>query len=165
MKSCFFIGHRDASEALYPLIVREVERHIVEYGVSEFIVGQYGRFDGMAARAVREMKGRFPGIRLVLLQAYLKNKALPEGYDASVYPEGLEYVPKRFAILRANRAMVDRCDYLIACVSRNYGGAWQCLEYAKRKRKRIVNLGATMRHGDRFRDSLLSESESRDLSP
>ena len=153
MKSCFFIGHRDSSEALYPLIVREVERHIVDYGVREFIVGQYGRFDGMAARAVRAMKGRFPGVRLVLLQAYLKNDALPGDYDASVYPEGLEYVPKRFAILRANRAMVDRCDFLIACVSRNFGGAWQCLEYAKRKGKCIVNLGMAMSHGDRFTDS------------
>lgn len=141
MKSCFFIGHRDAGEALYPLIVGEVERHIIEYGVNEFIVGQYGWFDRMAARAVQEMKERFPGVRLVLLLAYLKNEALPNGFDASVYPDGLEIVPKRFAILRANRAMVDRCDCLIACVSRNYGGAWQCLTHAQRKGMHIVNLG------------------------
>ena len=31
MKLCFFIGHRDAEEALYPLIVTEVEKHIAEY--------------------------------------------------------------------------------------------------------------------------------------
>lgn len=140
MKSCFFIGHRDSSEGLYPLIIREVERHIVEYDVREFIVGRYGLFDSMAARAVQEMKGRYPGVRLALLLAYLKNEALPKGFDESVYPEGMEYVPKRLAIIRANRAMVDRCDYVIACVSRNYGGAWQCLEYAKRKGKRIVVL-------------------------
>ena len=141
MKSCFFIGHCDASEELYHLIVGEVERHIVECGVNEFIVGQHGRFDRMAARAVQEMKERFPGVCLVLLLAYLKNEALPNGFDASIYPDELEYVPKRYAILRANRVMVERCDYLIACVSRNYGGAWQCLTHAQRKGKHIVNLG------------------------
>ena len=140
LKSCFFIGHRDTSEALYPLIVSEVEKHIIVYGVTEFIVGQYGQFDRMAARAVRGMKTQHQGVQLILLLAYLKNEALPDGFDASVYPDGLEFVPKRFAILRANRAMIDRCDCLIACVSRRYGGAWQCLTYAQQRGKMIVNL-------------------------
>ena len=141
MKLCFFIGHRDAEEALYPLIVTEVEKHIAEYGVTEFIVGQYGRFDRMAARAVQELKEKYPEIRLNLLLAYLKNESLPMGFDGAVYPEGLEFVPKRYAILRANMAMVDRCDCLIACVSRNIGGAWRCLRYARKRGKQTVNLG------------------------
>ena len=58
LKSCFFIVHRDTSEALYPLIASEVERHIIEYGVAEFISGQYGKFDSMAARAVKGMRKR-----------------------------------------------------------------------------------------------------------
>ena len=39
MKSCFFIGHREASEEIYPVLYAAVEQHIVEYGVTEFIVG------------------------------------------------------------------------------------------------------------------------------
>lgn len=140
MKSCFFIGHRDAGEAIFPLIEKEIERHIVEYGVEEFIVGQYGRFDGMAARAVKRIKEKVPGIKLILLQAYLKNKPLPEDFDGSVYPEGLELMPRQYAILRANRAMVDRCEYMIAYVHRSFGGAWSCLKYARKRNVRIVNL-------------------------
>ena len=41
-KSCFFIGHREASEEIYPVLYAAVEQHIVEYGVTEFIVGHYG---------------------------------------------------------------------------------------------------------------------------
>lgn len=148
MKSCFFVGHRDASETLYPLMVREVERHIIDYGVMEFIVGQYGRFDSMAARVVREVKKRYPGIRLILLLAYLNNKALPTGFEESIYPDGLEFVPKRYAILRANRSMVERCDYIIAFVSRNIGGASQCLTYAQKRGKPIVNLGKMESRGE-----------------
>ena len=36
-KICFFIGHHDAPETILPLIYEAVERHITEYGVSEFI--------------------------------------------------------------------------------------------------------------------------------
>ena len=49
MKSCFFIGHRNAPETLLPLLASAVERHITEYGVDDFVVGHYGRFDALAA--------------------------------------------------------------------------------------------------------------------
>ena len=56
MKSCFFIGHREASEDIFPKLMEAVENHIVDYGVTEFIVGNYGGFDRMAARAVISAK-------------------------------------------------------------------------------------------------------------
>lgn len=52
MKSCFFIGHREASEEILPALLQTIEQHITEYGVTEFIVGNYGGFDRMAAKAV-----------------------------------------------------------------------------------------------------------------
>ncbi len=140
MKTCFFIGHRDTSENIYPVLETEVERHIAEYGVDEFIVGRYGHFDQMAARAVKAVKTVHPNVRLILLMPYLNNVPLPEGFDGAIYPDGLEYVPKKYAIPRANQAMVDRCDYLIAHVKYPFGGAFQCLNYAKRKGIRIANI-------------------------
>ena len=47
-KSCFFIGHREASDELLPALQRAVEQHIEGYGVTEFIVGGYGGFDRLA---------------------------------------------------------------------------------------------------------------------
>ena len=64
MKSCFFIGHREASSEVLPVLTEAVEQHIVEYGVTEFIVGNYGGFDHMAAKAVIAAKERHPGITL-----------------------------------------------------------------------------------------------------
>ena len=54
-KSCFFIGHREASEEIYPALYAAVEQHIVEYGVKEFIIGHYGGFDRLAASAVKRL--------------------------------------------------------------------------------------------------------------
>lgn len=70
MKSCFFIGHREASEEIYPVLYAAVEQHIVEYGVTEFIVGHYGGFDRLAASAVKEAKRFYPEVKLILLLPY-----------------------------------------------------------------------------------------------
>lgn len=55
-KTCFFIEHRETPDNLLPLLEAEVERHITEYGVTDFVVGRYGRFDSMAARSVKVAK-------------------------------------------------------------------------------------------------------------
>ena len=69
---------------------------------------------------------------------------LPEEFDALFYPPDLETVPKRLAIIRANRYMVERSDFLIAYVRHPASNAKELLEYAgtgKRKGKiHITNL-------------------------
>ena len=116
-KRCFFIGHRDAPAELYPSILATVEEHIVQHGVTEFLVGQYGAFDRMAAKAVIQLKEKYPEVVLTLLLAYHpgeKKMELPEGFDGSLYPEGQETVPRRLAIVRANQYAVKHSGYLIA---------------------------------------------------
>ena len=66
-RSCFFIGHRDAKDSLLPALIVEVERHILEYDVTEFVVGRYGRFDGLAAQAVKQAKERRGLIQVTML--------------------------------------------------------------------------------------------------
>ncbi len=115
MKTCFFIGHRDAPESIYERLLSAVERHISEYGVTDFVVGRYGNFDHFAARAVIEAKRHHADVTLTLLMPYYRTDAepLPDGFDGSLFPDGLENVPKRAAILRANQYMIHHCDYLI----------------------------------------------------
>ena len=101
-KSCFFIGHRETSEEVYPELYAAVEQHIVEYGVTEFIVGHYGGFDRLAAKAVIEAKKTHPGVVLTLLLPYHPAErpvAPPEGFDGTYYPPGMERVPRRVAIV------------------------------------------------------------------
>ena len=52
MGSCFFIGHRETPDQVYPALLETIEHHITEYGVAEFVVGQYGNFDRLVIRAV-----------------------------------------------------------------------------------------------------------------
>lgn len=57
-KSCFLIGSHLSPDTLSPLLDEAIERHIAEYGVTEFVVGRYGRFDQLAAEALRRAKER-----------------------------------------------------------------------------------------------------------
>ena len=147
MKTCFFIGHRDAPESIYHRLLVDVERHIIEYGVTDFVVGQYGSFDRLAMRALVSAKQRHPEIRLTLLLAYynpLKRFDLPQGFDDSLYPEGMERVPRRAAIIRANQYMIRHSDYLIAYDARKIGNTRKLVDYALRRGKkgliRVENL-------------------------
>ena len=69
-KSCFFIGHREAGPDILPALEDTIEKHISEYGVTEFIVGHYGGFDRLAARAVISAKKCYPEVRLLMLIPY-----------------------------------------------------------------------------------------------
>ena len=136
MKSCFFIGHREASSEIFPALKEAVERHIVDYGVTEFIVGNYGGFDRMAAKAVIEAKTQHPQITLTLLLPYHPAERpidLPPGFDNSFYPPNMEKVPRRFAISKANRYMVDHTDYLIAYAWHPASNARNLVEYAQKR--------------------------------
>ena len=135
-KTCFFIGHRDAPEEVRPLLVEAVERHITQYGVTEFIVGHYGRFDYMAAGAVRKAKERHPEVTLTLLLPYYPPSFDTSDFDRTYYPAGLENVPKPFAIVRANEHMIRSSDYLICYDRGEIGKTRDFAELARRREKR-----------------------------
>ena len=148
-RSCFFIGHREAPEDIAANLASEIRRHITELGVTEFVVGHYGRFDSMAGQAVIAAKREFPYIRLLLLIPYHPAEApvdLPEGYDGTYYPPGMESVPRRFAIVRANRYMVDHTDYQIAYAWHPASNARELVEYAETRQKRRLMQVTRIRH-------------------
>lgn len=138
-KACYFIGHHDAKEEIYPLLMDAVERHITEYGVTDFYVGHYGNFDYMAAKAVIELKKKHPNVRLTMVLPYhpaIRPIEKPDGYDSTYYPWEDERIPKRLAIVKTNQRMVDDSDYLIACAFHFLGGSGQIVEYARKREKR-----------------------------
>ena len=150
-KSCFFIGHREASEEIYPSLYAAVETHIIRYGVAEFIVGRYGCFDGLAAKAVKTAKQTHPEVELTLLLPYHPAErpiSTPGGFDGTFYPPGMESVPRKIAIVRANRYVVDHVDYLIAYAWHPASNARELVEYAKRRVKKGSLFITVIKHND-----------------
>ena len=60
----------------------------------------------------------------------------PYGFDGTYYPEGLEKVPKQYAIVRANKIMVNTSDWLVCYVRHGASNSRNLLEYAQRREKK-----------------------------
>ena len=133
LKTCFFLGHADTSSDLYPSLLCAINRHITEYGVTEFFVGNHGAFDLLALRALTEAKAVHPHIRLIHVQPYHPglNPVNPDGFDEHFYPFDSPVHP-RFAISKANKRMIETCDFLIAHVWHS-GRSRSFFEYAQRR--------------------------------
>jgi len=141
---CCFFGHRNIFADIEPALSREVERLITDEGVDTFYFGGYGDFDWMASGVLKEMKEKYPHIDISLILAYMPGKKdeyddIPKHYD-TLFPEGLEEGPRRFAISKRNKWIVENSDYIIAYVRSGYGGAYDALKLAARRKKVIINL-------------------------
>lgn len=62
---------------------------------------------------------------------------MPHGFDGTFYPPGMETVPKKFAILRANQYMLDHSDHLITYARHIASNTQTLLRYAKARKGRI----------------------------
>ena len=141
-----FCGH---SQAIFTDEEKSVLRNILVDEINKnptckFYLGGYGDFDGLCLRTLKELKNDFPEIELIFITPYLdKNYSKLEfakyHYDDIIFPP-LESVPRKFAILKRNEWMVEQADLVIAYVMYSWGGAVKTLEYAKRKKKRIINI-------------------------
>lgn len=136
MKCCFMFGHGDCPDSVLPRIEQAVELYYSRYGITGYYIGNRGSFDRLAALAVRKAKQMHPDIRMHLLLAYHPAERpvdLWGGFDDSFYPP-LENTPRPFAIVNANRYMIDTTDFFI-CYVKHFGNARNLLEYAQKRKK------------------------------
>ena len=107
-----------------------------------FYVGNQGGFDAMVTRVLWELMGRYP-IRAYTVLAYLpvdENGASDELLP-TVLPEGIETVPRRFAISFRNRWMIAQSDFVVTHVTNHIAsGAAQFKVLAEKHGKTVINL-------------------------
>ena len=145
-KKCCFAGHSKIynSDEIYIKLLACIENLITKEDVSVFWVGNYGRFDALAAKAVQNLKTKYPHITLELVIPYLtkeidENKEYYyQSYDHILIADISQNTPKRFYISRCNEYMVDKSDFIICYVKNSWGGASKTLDYAKRKNYIVI---------------------------
>ena len=144
-----FCGHSNClfsdeeKEILKQLLIKEIRKN----PTCKFYLGGYGDFDSLCLRTLRELKKEFQDIELIFFTPYIdKNYSKLEfatyHYDDVIFPP-IESVPRKFAIIKRNEWMVEEADLVIAYVQYSWGGAAKTLEYAKRKKKSIINIAET----------------------
>ncbi|MBR4888545.1 MAG: hypothetical protein IKU17_05320 [Clostridia bacterium] len=137
---CTFFGHRDAPESIEPVLHDTLLRLIQQENADDFYVGSQGGFDSMVMRVLKKLRVEYPHIRCTVILAYMPLRlGMREGLE-TIFPDGLERVPQRFAVDRRNRWMIDRADCVVTYVERTVGGAAKYKHLAEQKQKMIIEL-------------------------
>ena len=135
-----FFGHKDTPKEIEPTLRTTLIDLIENKNVTVFYVGNNGNFDTMVRRQLEDLSLTYPITYNVVL-AYLPTKK--SEYDNStntIYPEGIETAPKRFAISWRNKWMVQQSDVVVTYVTHGFGGAAQFKELAERQGKTLIEL-------------------------
>ncbi|MGN1113388.1 MAG: hypothetical protein ACI4RP_09300 [Acutalibacteraceae bacterium] len=138
-----FFGHRDTPSEIQPLLENVIKDLIENNGANKFYVGNQGGFDSMVKHTLRKLKQIYPHISYAVVLAYMPNKS--DAFDSrddtdTIYPEGLENTPKRFAIDKRNRWMLNKADTVVTYVIHSFGGAAKLKELAVKRGKRVINI-------------------------
>ena len=141
--TCCFFGHKDTPSTIAPELEKVLTDLIENHGVVSFLMGNQGAFDYMALGAVRRLKERYPHITYNVVLAYMpgrKEEWSAYSPEETMYPEGLEEVPPRFAIAWRNKWMIAESEYVVAYVNHSWGGAAKYFEIAEKKKKNVINI-------------------------
>lgn len=137
MLTCTFFGHKDTPSSIALPLRNAIKSLITDEGVRRFLVGNNGRFDEMALRALEELEKEY-GIEYSVVYAYMpKENAV--NWKHGLYPEKVAKTPKRFAIDARNLYMLTESQYVISYV-KYAGGAKKFEEKAQQKNKKLIKL-------------------------
>ena len=133
-----FFGHSDVSDFIRPYLTKLLIELIDKHNANNFYIGNNGNFDLITTQILRELQSNY-NIKYTIVMASLKQQS--NEYTAhTIYPEGLETIPQRYAICKRNEWMINRSDTVITYVTHNFGGAAKHKKLAKQKGKTIIEL-------------------------
>lgn len=151
---CAFIGHRkiEKTEMLKNRLAQTVKNLIENKDVDTFLFGSRSEFDDLCYEVVTELRKIYPHIKRVEVRSL--NEHLPKMYlditlqyfEESFFPEQAHNAGYRSYIKR-NQAMIEKCDVLVTYCKMDYipptrtnSGTILAVQYAQKKKKRIINL-------------------------
>ena len=138
---CTSFGHRECYGLDAVALSRAVEE-LIHQGVEVFYVGHQGQFDSLVYTCLTQLRLQYPHIRCRVVLAYLPTEAgRGEAFSDTVFPEGVESVPPRFAVEFRNNWMIHRSQYCLCYIQHTWGGAYKFAKRAKRRGLTVVNLG------------------------
>ena len=137
---CILFGHKDAPEAVCTPLAKMISYLAREYGVCDFLVGNNGNYDYFAQCALRDVFQNGEKIRYSIVLSHLFERALSGEQKATVFPEGLECVPPKFAISKRNLWLVKNAEYAIVYVENKISNCGKLLQKALARGIQIINI-------------------------
>ena len=136
---CTFFGHKDAPDSVKEKLKNEILRLTSEKNV-EFYVGNNGNFDYYVQNVLYEISKIQPNIKFSVVISYLNERIISDIKNSTVFPEGLEKVPPRYAISKRNDWLIKRANIAIVFVKNRFTNSYRWMDKAQRKGIKVINL-------------------------
>ncbi len=136
MTACTFFGHKDSPLNIKPQLKETIIDLFENQGVDIFYVGNQGNFDSLVYNTLKELSTLYD-FKFFVVLAYLPNKIHLEN---TIFPEGLETVPKKFAIYHRNMWMIKNSAFAITYIKYSFSNSSRFAEAAKKQGLKIINL-------------------------
>lgn len=127
-------------------LTKRLKTEITRNDAEIFMTGRQGEFNNLFASVVRELKGKFPYIKLVLVEShfseslYLYKEHYEKMYDCIVIcSESASAKSDEEALLR-NMWMAENSDLVITYVKGFTGNEFMAMKYAQCLYKSVINM-------------------------
>lgn len=149
-KSCSCFGHNkiNVSKHLKEKLMSIFKELISKENVKYFYFGGFGEFDDLCHSIITELKNEYPEMYRIFCLSDPRHQRLSkrpkwlkdEDYEEITYLDlNFDYWYSR--IYYRNCEIIDRSDFVIFYVNHTeQSGAYKALQYAKRKKKQIINV-------------------------
>ena len=138
--TCMLFGHRDAPDAIRTDLKNAIISLTLDYGVTEFLVGNNGSFDAMAQGVLSELRHLGLDRNYSIVLSKLNEIPINGENDRTLFPEGQEVALHRFAISKRNDWMLRQADVLLTFVRNKFSNSYKVLSKALAKGIKAINL-------------------------
>ena len=135
---CTFFGHRDTKESIKTELKSTIIK-LIENGVNCFYVGNNGNFDLLAQVVLLELQ-KSHNIDFKIVLSYINERAISENQEATIFPEGLEAVPYRFAISKRNEWLIRHSNYVVSYCTNRFSNCHKWIEKSIKKGLIVICL-------------------------
>ncbi len=150
--TCCFTGHRQIPQEQIPVLENKVTAAIRTLaGQNVFYYGAGGAlgFDTLSAKAVLNLRGEIPQLKLILVLPCIAQAQRWSDRDQEVYEEIKGQADKvvytseeytRSCMFKRNRHLVDHSGTCICYLTETEGGTAYTVNYARKQGLKIINL-------------------------
>lgn len=151
-RTCCFTGHRDISinqfQSIFSVTKTIVKKHI-QNGYKTFLTGGALGFDTISALVVLNLKKEYPEIQLILILPCINQTkgwskknieiydSIKQQADKIIYTSN-EYT--RGCMHKRNRYLIDNSSLCICFLTKNKGGTFYTVNYAKKQSLKVINI-------------------------
>lgn len=136
---CTFFGHKDTPEEFKENIEKEIVS-LIQEGVKLFLVGNNGHFDYFVQSILEKLSVDKKDIKYYIVLSKINEKALNGIQSSTIFPEGLELVPPKFAISKRNEWLIKSSNIAVVYLRNKYSNCYKWVNKASSKGLKIINI-------------------------